>query len=91
MTTNIKFLEKQFKRFKLRNKADNNAGKLYIIAYYLLYDRELVEALNGFITLQNYNNFEGLENIKNKIKENIIASVKKEAKNFDEIINWINN
>ena len=82
MTINIKLLE--------RNKTNNNAEKLLVLARYLD-NQELIKALIGFIALQNYSNFEGLENIQNKIKEDIITLVKKEVENFNEVINWINN
>jgi hypothetical protein len=83
MTINIQFLQ--------RNKKNNNAENLLLLARYLG-DQELKFALIGFIALQKYSNFEGLENIQNKIKEDIIALVKKEElENFDEVINWINN
>ena len=82
MTINIKFLE--------RNKTNNNTEKLLMLARYLD-NQELIKALVGFIALQNYSNFEALENIQNKIKEDIIALVKKEVENFNEVINWINN
>ena len=82
MTINIKLLE--------RNKTNNNAENLLLLARYFD-DQELIKALVGFIALQNYSNFEALENIQNKIKEDIITLVKKEVENFDEVINWINN
>lgn len=87
MKINIKFLE--------RNKKYNNTKKLLTIAGYFG-DEELRGAILGYIALQKYYNFEGLENIYNKLKEDVIALIKKENEeeaidNFEEVIDWINN
>ena len=85
MKINIKSLE--------RNKKFNNTEKLLTIARYFD-DQKLRGAILGFIDLQKYYNFEGLENIYNKLKEEVIALVKKEkeeVENFEEVIDWINN
>jgi hypothetical protein len=98
MKINIKFLERNKKfndtiRFLERNKKFNNTEKLLTIARYFS-ERELEGAILGFIDLQKYYNFEGLKKIHNKLKEDVIALVKKEkeeVENFEEVINWINN